>query len=171
MNKKKKNLMSALKDKAYREAFVSELINTGIPFQILALREQRELTQEQFGTAVGMSQEMVSRIEDPNYGTLTLKTLKKIASGLDIGLMVRFVPFSELVEWEANITHDALKALSFNNDPYFKLGNISEKDDTPDRNEYIPDTANASSKVVSIKEYKELSTRTQAHLANTARSA
>ena len=135
-----------------------------------ALREQRELTQEQFGTAVGMSQEMVSRIEDPNYGTLTLKTLKKIAAGLDIGLMVRFVPFGELVEWEANITHDALKALSFNNDPYFKLGDVSEKDYTHDRNEYMPDTAKADN-VAYMEDYRGSSTRTPVHLANTASRA
>ena len=70
-----------------------------------------------------MAQETISRLEDPNYGKLTLKTLKRLASAFEVGLMVRFVPFSELVEWELIIRTNSLEVLSFDEDSYFKAEN------------------------------------------------
>lgn len=121
MNNQKERLLEQLKDKKYREAFVSEIIDTGIPFQIRALRKQRKLSQKEMSEKIGMKQERISVLEDPNYGKLTLSTLKKIASSLDIGLLVKFVPISDLVKWELNISSESLKALSYDDDPYFKI--------------------------------------------------
>jgi len=120
--KRKEKLISKLKNKEYREAFVAELITTGIPFQIKALREQeqRKWTQKQLGEKAEMAQESVSRLENPNYAKFTLTTLKKLASAFDIGLMVRFVPFSELVEWEVNLSAESLETVSFDQESYFK---------------------------------------------------
>ncbi len=117
INRRKKTI-EELRDKEYRDAFAIEHIDTGIPFQIRALREQEERgwTQEELGNRAGMAQESISRIEDPNYGKLTLKTLKRLASAFDVALMVRFVPFSELVEWELKLSPDSLKASSFEDD-------------------------------------------------------
>ncbi len=119
---RRKKIIDELRDKEYRDAFVVEHIDTGIPFQVRTLREQdeRRWTQKELGDRAGMAQESISRIEDPNYGKLTLNTLKRLASAFDIGLMVRFVPLSELVEWELNLSTESLKALSFDADPYFK---------------------------------------------------
>lgn len=117
MNNKKEKLLKELENKEYRDAFVSELIDTGIPFQIRALRGN--LTQKEFSKKIGMLQERVSVLEDPNYAKLTLTTLKRIASGLDIGLLVRFVPISDLVKWELTLSPDSLKAVSYDKDPYF----------------------------------------------------
>ena len=120
MNKREENLINELRNKEYRDAFVSELIDTGIPFHIHALREQRSWTQKELGEHAGMAQETISRLEDPNYGKLSLTTLKRLASAFDIGLLVRFVPLSELVDWELHLTPDSLKALSFAEESYFK---------------------------------------------------
>jgi hypothetical protein len=46
-----------------------------------------------------MTQNAVSRLESPNYGKPTITTLKRLAAALDVGLIVRFVPFSELIDW------------------------------------------------------------------------
>lgn len=118
MNKRKKRIIEKLKDKEYREAFAVEHIDTGIPFQIRILREQkgREWTQRELGIRTGMAQETISRIEDPNYGKLTLKTLKRLASAFDVALMVRFAAFSELVDWEVSLTPASLEAASFDED-------------------------------------------------------
>jgi len=118
--KRKNKLISKLKNKEYRDAFLAELITTGIPFQIRALREQRNLTQKQLGGQADMAQESISRLEDPNYGTLNLKTLKRLASVFDVGLVVRFVPFSELVSWEINLSPESLGVLSFEQESYFQ---------------------------------------------------
>ena len=129
ITKRLKKLIEELKDKEYRDAFVEEHIDTGIPFQIRALREQkgREWTQKELGMRTGMAQETISRLEDPNYGKLTLKTLKRIASAFDVALMVRFVPFSELVEWELKLTPDSLTPSGFEEDPYFKENAYSDE--------------------------------------------
>lgn len=129
-------MIEDLRNKEYRDAFVTEHIDTGIPFQIRALREQkgREWTQKELGIRTGMAQETISRLEDPNYGKLTLKTLKRLASAFDVALMVRFVPFSELVEWELHLTPDSLEALSFEEESYFKekpIGQISPLQSIP----------------------------------------
>ena len=39
--KRRKRIIEDLKDKEYRDAFAVEHIDTGVPFQIRALREQK----------------------------------------------------------------------------------------------------------------------------------
>jgi transcriptional regulator with XRE-family HTH domain len=114
-------LLTELKNKEYRDAFVSAHIDTGIPFQLRALREHRGLTQNKLAELVGMKQERISAIENPNYkNTFTLSTLKRLASAFNIALIVRFVPISELVKWELNLSSETLGAVSFDEDPYFR---------------------------------------------------
>jgi transcriptional regulator with XRE-family HTH domain len=81
-------------EKAYREAFVAENISTGIAFQIRALRKKEVWSQEELGNRSGKPQNVISRLENPDYGKFTISTLLDIASAFDVALMVRFVPFS-----------------------------------------------------------------------------
>jgi hypothetical protein len=46
-----------------------------------------------------MPQNAISRLESPDYGKLTLTTLRRLAMAFDVGLIVRFVPFTEMVDW------------------------------------------------------------------------
>jgi len=46
-----------------------------------------------------MSQNAISRLESPEYGKQTITTLKRLAAAMDVGLIVRLVPFSELIDW------------------------------------------------------------------------
>jgi transcriptional regulator with XRE-family HTH domain len=116
-----KRLIADMKNKEYRDAFVSEHIDTGIPFQIRALREQRGLTQKELAERAGMKQERISAIENPNYkNAFTLSTLKRLASAFDIALIVRFAPISQLVDWELKLSPESLQVVSFNEDPYFR---------------------------------------------------
>lgn len=159
MDGRKRKIIEKLKDKEYRDAFAVEHIDTGIPFQIRALREQkgREWTQKKLGIRTRMAQETISRIEDPNYGKLTLKTLKRLASAFDVGLMVRFVPFSELVDWELSLTPASLEAVSFDKDFQSDAisGTVSEEAMiTADRNETTPtEGTSSSSKVIFLKDH------------------
>ena len=120
MIERREKLKAQLKDKKYRDAFVSEHIDTGIPFQIRALRKQRKLTQRELSEITSMAQERISVAENPNYSRFNIKTLKRIASAFEVALIVRFVPISELVKWELNLSSEALEAVSFEDDPYFK---------------------------------------------------
>jgi len=116
----KQELILNLKDKEYRDAFVASHIKQGIPFQIRALRDKNELSQEELATLIGKQQEAVSRLENLNYEKYTLTTLKELASAFDVGLVVRFVPFSELVEWDINFGSESLAVPSFPEERYFK---------------------------------------------------
>ena len=44
-----------------------------------------------------MAQTWVSKLEDPNYGKLTISTLLKVASAFDVGLQIDFVPYSKVL--------------------------------------------------------------------------
>jgi transcriptional regulator with XRE-family HTH domain len=115
-------LKKRLRDKEHRDAFVSAYTDETIPFQIRALREQedRRWTQEELASRAGMKQERISTVENPNYGSYSLRILKQLASAFDVALVVRFIPFSELAEWKLNLSSKSLEVPSFDEEDYFK---------------------------------------------------
>lgn len=86
-----------------RAKFVASHIDKGIAFQIRALRDRQELSQEALAAKVGMNQNAISRLESPERGRPTITTLKRIAEAFDVALVVRFVPFSKLAKWVAGV--------------------------------------------------------------------
>lgn len=82
-----------------RAKFVASHVDKGIAYQIRALRDRQELSQEQLAAKVGMNQNAISRLESPERGRPTITTLKRLAETFDVALIVRFVPFSKLVKW------------------------------------------------------------------------
>lgn len=100
-------------DKEYRDAFVEANLRNGIAFQIRAIRKRQGLSQRELGDKMGRPQNVISRIEDPSYGKLTLQTLLATAQALDVGLSVRFVAFSELANSVVDVSDDALAVPSF----------------------------------------------------------
>lgn len=97
---RREQLVSSLEDKEYRDAFVADQIRIGVPLQIKMMRDERDWTQEVLGQGMTppMMQESVWRLENPNKANLTIGTLLRVASAFDVALMVRFVPFSELID-------------------------------------------------------------------------
>lgn len=54
------------------------------------------MTQKQLGDAIGMAQTWVSKLENPEYGKMTVATLLRLAtSAFDTDLEIKFRPFSE----------------------------------------------------------------------------
>jgi transcriptional regulator with XRE-family HTH domain len=83
-----------------------------------------------------MSQNNISRLESPEYGKMTVKSLTRIAEALDVALVVRFEPFSKYVNWlsgtrfvEDGLSPDALAVASFEDEE--RLGEFDALD--PDR--------------------------------------
>ena len=96
----RKSLINRLKrGKETREKFVSSHVDKGTAFQIRAMRDRQEISQMELAGMIGTNQNNISRLESSNYGKATLTTLKKLASAFDVGLVVRFVPFSQLINW------------------------------------------------------------------------
>ena len=59
--------------------------------QIITLRKEKKLTQEELAELIGDKQSNISRLESGNYNP-TLAKLKKIAGCLNRRLEIRFVP-------------------------------------------------------------------------------
>lgn len=106
-------VVAKLQDKAYRDAFVGAQIDMGLPFQIRALREQRGWTQAQLAERAGMKQPRISAVERPGEGNLNIETLRRLAAAFDVGLVVRFAPFDELIHWSETFTPDSFSIPSF----------------------------------------------------------
>lgn len=109
----RKRLLAKLKNKAYRDAYTSEHVKTTTPLQIRTVREQHEWTQGKLAAEAKTTQTAISRTEDPNYGNLTLNNLLKIAAALDVGLLVKLVPFSRLVSEYEDLSPQSLATPSF----------------------------------------------------------
>lgn len=82
-----------------RARFVESQLNKYIAFQIRAMRADREWSQGELAQRTEMNQNMIYRLENPSYGRPTLSTLKRIAAAFDVALIVRFIPFKNLVNW------------------------------------------------------------------------
>jgi transcriptional regulator with XRE-family HTH domain len=82
------------RSKSYRDSYIAEHVRRGIAYQIRALRDQRDWNQGKFSKYLGKPQSVVSRLEDPSYGKVTVQTLLEVASVFDVALQVRFVPYS-----------------------------------------------------------------------------
>ena len=84
------------------------------------MRDREGWSQEALAEKVGMNQNAISRLENPDYGKPTLTTLKRLAAAFDVALAVRFVPFGELVDWvsgtprvDMGLSGDSLNPASF----------------------------------------------------------
>src|ERR1700733_5485030 len=82
-----------------RAVMVAENLSEGIASQIKATRDAQGMTQAGLAEATGMSQNNISRLENPEYGKHTVSSLKRIADALDVALVVRLVPFSQYIDW------------------------------------------------------------------------
>lgn len=106
-------LLEKLTDKEYRDAFISEEIDVGLPMQLRAMRESRNWSQKFVAEKTGTKQPRFSLMEKPGYGNFSLNTLKKLASLFDVGLIVSFVPFSEIIDFVESMTPARLYAAGF----------------------------------------------------------
>ena len=115
----------------YRNGFVAAQVKRLLPFQINAMRKNRGWSQEQLAKRSGLTQGVISRAEDPDYGNLTLNTAISIAGGFDVAFIAKFVPFSELGEDVVELSQaSAGSVLSFqqeNQSIAANLGRIGEQ--------------------------------------------
>ena len=114
----KRQLLGNLGDKEYRDSFVEAHLSTNVAAQIFSMREHRGWTQGQLAENTGMKQARISVLENPNYDKFSVRTLRRLASAFDVALVVRFVPFSQLIDWVVDLSPEDLTVRSFDEDSF-----------------------------------------------------
>lgn len=91
------------KSRETRARWAESNLDKTIAFQIRALRADGGWTQAEFAKELGITHpnNVSARLENPEYGKHTLTTLKKVAATCDVALVVWFVPYSRLIDWES----------------------------------------------------------------------
>lgn len=108
------NIWMKLSQKRYREQYALSLLKRSVAFQIKTLRKKHSGSQAVLAQRSNLTQGVVSRAEDQEYGNLTFNTVGRIAGGLDVAFIGKFVPFSELVKYSLDMSEDeALNVLTF----------------------------------------------------------
>src|SRR6185503_9471853 len=92
------NFLVEFHDHETRHVYADELLNTFIATQIKVLREEREWTQSSLAERAGMRQERISVLEDINYESWSVKTLKRLAKAFDVRLSIKFETFGSFLK-------------------------------------------------------------------------
>lgn len=95
---------SLIADAAYSAEFVEAEIATTVPFQIRAMRRERGWTQKDLAERTEQNQKTISDFENPDIGPRSVTSLLRIARAFDVGLIVRFAPLGEIVDWSARMS-------------------------------------------------------------------
>jgi len=116
MNSRVVSLWRKFRNKAFRDTFSNAQLATGVAAQIQTMREDRGLTQAELASATGMAQSRISLLEDPSYDRMSLSTLKRVASAMDVALSVKFIPHSDLLREVAVPSSHKFSVASFEQD-------------------------------------------------------
>jgi len=118
------NLVSRLlTNRRSRAAYIRSKLSVLVPAQIRALRlrsvnppmpRQKDLARES-----EMHQSRISMFETPGAANLTLGTLAEIGAALKSGVVVKFVPYSEMLEWENDFNPDTFDVTRIDGDQEF----------------------------------------------------
>lgn len=143
LNSRSSLLQRLRRSRLARSRFVESNISKALAFQIRSLREKENWSQQHLAEKIESNQNAVYRAENPNYGKQTITTLKKIAAAFDVALVVRFVPFSELLDWVSGtprmnigLSTEALSVLSFEAEE--KSGLLEPKQIFDFQTHYVP---------------------------------
>lgn len=113
-------LRSEFQDEEYRHAYAEECLNTMIATQIKVLREEREMSQRALAAKAGMLQPRLSVMENADYSSWSISTLKRLARAFDVALSVKFDAFSDVIIDFEDMSKETLSRPSFKDDPMFR---------------------------------------------------
>jgi transcriptional regulator with XRE-family HTH domain len=123
LNSRKSLIARIRRSKEARKQFTESHLNKGLAYQLRATRDKLGWSQEELAKKAHMNQNAISRLESHDYGKPTITTLKRLAAAMDVGLVVRLVPFSEMANWVSGtpyvcngLTNDALAVPSFDDE-------------------------------------------------------
>ena len=86
----KDHLREQLKNREFKKAFDEEDVYARLAIQIAKLRERQGINQKDLAKRLHTSQQMISRLEHPENGSLSVATLIKLAQAFHKKLDIRF---------------------------------------------------------------------------------
>lgn len=104
---------SDLADPEVRRLRVESQIRVGVPLQIRAMRELRGWTQQELAEKLETTQNTISRLENPKSMTPNVSTLQRLAEAFDVGLLVRFAPYSDFWDFSRKMSKDSVAVPDF----------------------------------------------------------
>jgi transcriptional regulator with XRE-family HTH domain len=107
------------KDPEYRHIYDEGFLNSSLATQLKVLREERGWTQAALAEQAGMNQSRVSELEDVNFNSWTIRTLRKLARAFDLRLKISFEEFGTLLDDFRGLNRQGLSKRSFAADPAF----------------------------------------------------
>lgn len=105
----KNKLYEEFKDKEYAHVYMDSYLIDRISTQIYQLRIQRGWTQQQLSELSGIAQERISLLESGDFSSITMKTLKKLASAFDVAISIKFESFAEMIEDFIDLSETTLR--------------------------------------------------------------
>lgn len=76
-------LQEQLRDPELKREYDSVEVEFALAREIIALRQQHNLTQRQLAERAGTSQPAIARVESGNYRNLSLALIRRLAAALD----------------------------------------------------------------------------------------
>lgn len=98
----------------YRTEYVEQGVKLWVARQIRVLREQRNWSQGDLAAKTGKAQSAISRLEDPEYGQMSLQTLLELAKAYDVALSIKFVDFPTFLRETKDVSTTNMRVDSFN---------------------------------------------------------
>jgi transcriptional regulator with XRE-family HTH domain len=123
VSERSERISKLLKSHAARAAYIKAKLSVLIPAQIRTLRAksidppmpyQRDLARES-----DLHQSRISMFETPGAANMTVETIAKIAAALRVGVVIKFVPFSDMVRWENSFSPDTFDVVRLQEDRLF----------------------------------------------------
>jgi transcriptional regulator with XRE-family HTH domain len=113
-------LIARLQDsRKYRASYIRAKLSVLIPSQIRALRQRQTMTQTLLASEAEMAQPRISAMERPGATKFNMETLIRLAAAFRVGLVVKFVAFSDLLKWENRFSQDQFHVLTLDEDLAF----------------------------------------------------
>jgi transcriptional regulator with XRE-family HTH domain len=75
--------------------------------------------QADLAKAARLHQSRISMFETPGAANMTIETLARLAAAFKVGLVVKFVPFSEMLAWENHFSQDSFNVVKIDVDQDF----------------------------------------------------
>jgi transcriptional regulator with XRE-family HTH domain len=156
-------LKEEFQDEDYRYAYDEEFSNSRMATQIKVIREKQGLKQAQLAELACMKQSRISALEDVNYNSWSVSTLRRLARALGVRFAFGFESWGELLPEIEDFGRKNLEKPKFEEDPAFKNKPAEAKESALDPSEIFAalESEGQKSNVTSIQSYLESRARAQ----------